>query len=469
MQTYAVTKITEQRGKPRIWIEGSRLELAGFTPARRYTVQVDAEACRLTLRIAEEGDRLVSRRESAGKVSPIIDICNATLAMFAGFDRVRVVFAAGVVHVLPLASEARKAERLQRLQAKLATGRPLDVGSVSTGVGVLSLAVHEGFAAAGLDTRLAFACDIDAEYLAQCEAKNPAWAADTIMLAAPLQEVAFDPWAISKLPRLDVLEGGIPCTAHSVAGRAKKALAIPEDDKSVGHLIAGFLALVAATNPAAVKLENVKQYLSSASFAILRNQLTEWGYTVHAVVLSGKEFNVLENRERMAMVAVTAGIEFDFAELERPAPTVQRLGDLLEDVPADSPLWSEMAGLKAKQERDKAAGKGFAMQIFTADSTHVSTIGRGYSKVRSTEPKILCPANPDLLRQLTPSEHAAVKQIDTRLIEGMSATKAHEVMGQSILPAVFRAVAKTLAKALQRWFEKLQQSQPADAFQLVAA
>lgn len=452
MQTYTITKISAQRGTPRIWLEGSRLALAGFSPASRYRVQVDPEARRLTLRVAADGDRLVSRREKAGKALPIIDICNGgLLAMFAGLERVRVVFADGVVHILPVASEARRIERETRLREKLAAGQPLAVGSLSTGVGVLSLAVHEGFEAAGLASRLALACDIAPDYLAQAEAVNPAWAADTVMLAAPLQEIAFDPWAAQRLPRVDILEAGIPCTAHSNAGRAKKGLAQPEDDPNVGHLVAGFLALVAALNPVAILLENVPGYLPSASFAIIRNQLTEWGYDVQADTFAGADFNTMENRERMALVGMSAGIPFELASVERPAPTQQKLGALLDDVPLDDPAWSEMAGLKAKQERDKAAGKGFAMQIFDADSTYVSTIGRGYAKVRSTEPKIRHPINPDLLRQLSPAEHARVKGIWAGLIEGMSATRAHEVLGQSILPAVFRAIAKALATSLCRW------------------
>ena len=448
MQSYIVTKISEQRGTPRLWLEGSRLEAAGFSPACRYSVQIDAEACRLTLQVAEQGERIVSRKERAGKILPIIDICNGgLLRMFAGMDKLRVVFMAGQLHILPLASEARRQERINRLQTKLATGEALAVGSVSTGVGVLSLAVHEGLQEAGLTSRLAMACDIDPEYLLQASEHNPAWCADTVMIAAPMQEIAFDPWAARRLPALDILEAGIPCTAHSNAGRAKKGLAIPEDDKNVGHLVAAFLAIVAATNPAAVLVENVPAYMSSASFAILRNQLEEWGYRVQAEVLTGKEFNVIENRERMALVAVTEGIEFDFAAVERPTPASLRLGDYLDDVSADSPLWSEMSYLKEKEARDKAAGKGFAMQLFNEESTRISTIGRGYAKVRSTEPKLQHPTNPALLHQLTPAEHARVKGNLPILIEGMAATRAHEVLGQSVLSAVFRAVAKALGVA----------------------
>src|SRR3546814_14159040 len=72
-----------------------------------------------------------------------------------------------------------------------------------------------------------------------------------------MQELAFDASALLKLPKVDILEAGIPCTAHSPAGRAKKSLAKPEDDPQAGHLVAGFLAIAAAVNPAVILVENV--------------------------------------------------------------------------------------------------------------------------------------------------------------------------------------------------------------------
>ena len=50
--------------------------------------------------------------------------------MFAGMDKLRVVFMAGQLHILPLASEARRQERINRLQTKLATGEALAFGSL---------------------------------------------------------------------------------------------------------------------------------------------------------------------------------------------------------------------------------------------------------------------------------------------------------------------------------------------------
>ncbi|MGT2457811.1 DNA cytosine methyltransferase [Cupriavidus basilensis] len=466
MKTFAVTSLQQNRNRPRIWLQGSRLAAVGFAPAQRYSVEEDDAARRITLRLSAQGERGVVGKSRGEKIDPVIDLNSASmLSMYEGMQTLRVIYDDGVVHIMPLATEARKAERIARVKAKLAAGEPLSTGSVSTGVGALLLATHDGLADAGVESKLAFAVEIESDYIEQCERANPAWSADAVMVAAPLQEIAFDAWAVRRLPTCDLLEAGLPCTAASVAGRAKKGLSMPEADPNVGHLVVGFLAIVAATNPLAITVENVVPYMNTASFAILRNQLTEWGYHVQADVLKSEDFNCIEHRDRMALVAVTAGIDFDFAAIERPAPQVRRLAEILEPIPDDSPLYSEMSGLKAKQARDLENGKNFKMQTYSADATHIGTLTKGYSKVRSTDPKVCHPTNPDLLRQLTPTEHAAAKQIPPALIEGMSNTRAHEVLGQSILIRPFRALAKALGAALKQWAVP----QEAAPFMLLAA
>src|SRR3546814_2540736 len=126
------------------------------------------------------------------------------------------------------------------------------VGSVSTGLGILALAMHEGLEAAGLRSNVKFAVDIEPANLEQFAKGNAAWGDGTSAVEAPMQELAFYASALLKLPKVDILEAGIPCTAHSPAGRAKKSLAKPEDDPQAGHLVAGFLAIAAAGNPAVI-------------------------------------------------------------------------------------------------------------------------------------------------------------------------------------------------------------------------
>ena len=52
-------------------------------------------------------------------------------------------------------------------------------------------------------------------------------------------------------------------------------------------------------------------------------------------------------------------------------------------------------------------------------------------------------------RLLTPAEHARVKTIPENLIEGLSATTAHEVLGQSVIFSAFIAVGELIAKTVK--------------------
>lgn len=458
MQALSIARLgADKRGNPRIWLEGKHLARAGFTPAARYELIIDEEQRAITLRLAANGERLVSRKMRGATELPVIDLANSRLLEpFEGLENVTVRFSEGAVTISPRASDLRRLARIERLRNRLKSGQPLAVGSVSTGLGVLALAMHQGLEAAGLQSDLKFSVEIDERYIDQCALANPAWGADTIPVNAPMQEVAFDATALQALPKVDILEAGIPCTAHSLAGRAKKALAKPEDDPNAGHLVAGFLAIVAAVNPAIVLVENVPQYLTSASFAILSNQLKEWGYDVQTTVLRGADFGCIEHRNRMAMIAMSEGIDFDLDSLIAPDAPSQRLGDFLEDIPTDSPLWSTMSYLREKEERDIAAGKGFRMQTYDADAEKIGTVTRGYGKVRSTDPKVKHPTDPQLLRQLTPIEHARIKGVPEEMIAGLSVTAAHEMLGQSILARPFRALADHIGNALVAWLHGVQ-------------
>ncbi|OZA20739.1 MAG: hypothetical protein B7X90_04825 [Novosphingobium sp. 17-62-19] len=288
---------TRTNGSPRVWIEGSRLDRAGFQPSTRYRLEIDEADQSILLRLDPQGERIVSRRAKGEAVSPVVEIASVkALSVFDGLEQLAIRFECGFIRISPAASDRRKLERSMRLRHRLAKGDPLRVGSVSTGLGVLALAMHEGLQNAGLESTLAFSVEIDQGYQDHSQQANPVWAADTVAIAAPMQEVAFDPQLLASLPQIDIIEAGIPCTAHSVAGRAKKGLAMPEHDPVAGHLVAGFLAIVAACNPAVVVVENVVQYMQSASFAILSNQLTEWGYDVRSTVLSGEDYGCLEHR-----------------------------------------------------------------------------------------------------------------------------------------------------------------------------
>ena len=352
-----VKKIGMHRGSPRIFLDGIQAARAGFSPGEAFEVEVDGQRVSVVKR--DDGSRsVVARKMKNGAVMPVIDINSAkSLSMFDGMDCIRVIVSTNGVHFLPLASEVKRVERLDRLRAKVREAQPLQMGSLSHGGGVLSHAIHQGMQEAGLECTLAMANEIREDLLVQAIEHNDVWNDATSALALPMQELVQDDWLMSKLPQLELLEMGLPCSGASKAGKAKKGLGMMEEHEHVGHLVAAAIAIINRTQPAVVLLENVVDYSTSASAFILRHTLRDMGYDVHEAVLSGRDFGCFENRIRWALVGVTRGMAFDMKDIAPAATLVRRVDDILDQtIPLDDPRWRAVAYLKSKRERDEEKG-----------------------------------------------------------------------------------------------------------------
>lgn len=451
MKTYETAEIGVRRNKgaPRIWLDGERLTNAGFPPGQRYTLVVADR--KVTLTVDEDGSRVVTAHRKNERELPVIDLNSfKAIGCFEGLDRVRVILDKDEIRLMPLASQEKATERLERLQGRLQDGLPLRSGSFCHGGGVLAKALKDGLADAGITTSLVVANDIDREVLFHASELNPAWNDETLAIAAPMQEIVTDDELMDRIGKIEFLEAGIPCTGASLSGRAKKHLSMAEADRNAGHLVVPFLELVRRLQPAVAVVENVPPYANTASAHLIRHILEDWGYTVTEAILPAQEFNCLEDRKRVCFVAVTAGLSFDVSQIQRPAPKTIRLADVMEDIGPDDERWRSYDYLQKKEERDIAAGKGFRRQLLTPADTRVGTIGSGYYKARSTEPFIAHPAEGDgRSRLLTAKEHARVKGIDPLLIEGKSETRAHMMLGNSVCAPVFRAVGKAIGFELK--------------------
>ncbi len=448
-----VFSVREHRGSPRVWFEGAMPERAGFVPGARFSVRVDPSTHCVVLELSPQGTRTVSRKTySSGRSVPVLDInSREDLAPFIGCQLVKVVFTAGKAVLTVLATDVRRAARLKRLRERLQSGAPLATAGACAGGGVLSHAMHAGLADAGVATDLRLLNEAREDLVDHVLSQHELVTSTTCVAQLPLQELAFDDELLVRVGPVDVMELGLPCSGASVAGRAKRALAVPEAHPDVGHLAVAALALVAKLNPVACLFENVVPYASTASAHLLRYQLRDLGYRTHEVELFGPDFGELEARRRWCMVAVTVGLDFDFSALQRVPSPERRLSDVLE--PADSPglRWDEMQGLRDKQARDRAADKGFKMQVFHGGEPCIGTLTKGISKNRSTDPKIQHPVNDRLLRVPTAREHARCKGVPEHLIVGLSHTLAHELLGQSVTYRPFRAVAELLGRCLRAW------------------
>ncbi len=452
MKQLSYLKLGHHRGTRRLWIEGGRLEEAGFAPGTRFRLEHDPTRQALHIRIDELGERRTSRKRKGHREVPVLDINNEGLREVFGdhVDRVRAIITRETIIISVHPDDAAAAERYGRLVARLQGREPLAIGSVSHGGGVMDNALHEGLRRAEVPVRLAFAIEIEHRYLEASLRNNSIWDAESIAVHAPMEEVEG-----GLLPKVDLFVGGIPCTGASLAGRAKNKNASAEAHESAGHLFYAFLELLKHGNPAVVVLENVVPYRNTTSMSVIRAVLEKRGYEIHEAVLEGNAMGALEDRKRFVMVAVTRGLPFDFSAIRPIRGKEQTLGEILEALPLDDERWRNYAYLDRKAQRDKSwkemgRGSGFPQQILGPEAETVGTIGRQYWKGRSTEPFIRHPTDPQLKRLLTPAEHARVKGIPESLVQGEASTTGHEILGQSVIHPAFVALGALIGRSLRQ-------------------
>lgn len=106
--------------------------------------------------------------------------------------------------------------------------------------------------------------------------------------------------AAADIPDHDILVGGFPCQAFSVAGQRKGF----EDTR--GTLFFEIARIAAEKKPRLLLLENVKGLLShdkGRTFDVMCAALNDIGYAIDFRVLNSKNFSVPQNRERIFIVA----------------------------------------------------------------------------------------------------------------------------------------------------------------------
>jgi DNA (cytosine-5)-methyltransferase 1 len=107
-----------------------------------------------------------------------------------------------------------------------------------------------------------------------------------------------------ELPDFDLLVGGFPCQAFSIAGKRKGF------DDTRGTLFFDIARILADKKPKHILLENVKGLLSHEggnTFTTIIRVLTDLGYFVEWQVLNAKNFGVPQNRERVFIVGHLGG------------------------------------------------------------------------------------------------------------------------------------------------------------------
>lgn len=107
-----------------------------------------------------------------------------------------------------------------------------------------------------------------------------------------------------KLPDFDMLCGGFPCQAFSIAGKRRGF------NDTRGTLFFEIARIIEVKRPKIIFLENVKGLLNhnkGETFKVIIQTISELGYDVQWMVLNSKFFGVPQNRERVFIIGSLRG------------------------------------------------------------------------------------------------------------------------------------------------------------------
>ena len=420
MRQVHYTKPSTHKKGNKIWLEGSKLEDAGFTASARYDAAYHMDRKVIHLFLDPAGKRSVTNSKRGGKDRPVIDLQNAKVTeMFAGVERIQVVIMECEIVIQPHHEDLKQDKREQQYSERMKSGGLVEA-SMFTGGGVSTEAIHQAISSTGRTSRTAWVAELEQKYIESAGSNCKAIDDDTVFLLGNVEEIEHRYYT-----NCDVLSFSMPCAGHSKAGKSKHKLSAIDHS---GVTLFPVMAAIKAANPAVIVSENVTEAQDSPVYQLLKLELERMGYKVFEQILDCTHTDSVEQRRRYWLVAISAGLAPAALELAPVAQSGRQLAEILDEQPESE--WRIQAGLAAKAIRDREAGKGFRRQLLTGIEKRVGTIGRYYHKRRSTEPFITRADGKE--RLLSPTEHARAKSAPAYLIAGLKTGCAHEILGQSV-------------------------------------
>jgi modification methylase bsp6I len=118
------------------------------------------------------------------------------------------------------------------------------------------------------------------------------------------------------IPNVDIIVGGFPCQAFSIAGYRKGF----EDER--GEVFFQLARIIKDKMPRVIFIENVKNLVShdnGNTFKVIKETLENYGYYLKTMVLNASEYgNIPQNRERVYIIGFLNKDDFEnFDKIER--------------------------------------------------------------------------------------------------------------------------------------------------------
>jgi DNA (cytosine-5)-methyltransferase 1 len=258
------------------------------------------------------------------------------------------------------------------------------------------------------------------------------------------------------LPDFDLLVGGFPCQAFSIAGKRKGF------DDTRGTLFFDIARICAEKRPRLVVLENVKGLLShdrGKTFETIIRVLTDLGYFVEWQVLNSKNFGVPQNRERVFIIGHLGG-----QPRRKVFPITNNNSKTLSEYTSNQSQGNRVYSSEGVSVTlaSQAGGLGAKTGLYAVDLTRRSetnfrirkdgragTLGANYYKglANQERPGVvqLHTLTEDVrIRRLTPKECERLQGYPDGWTEGLSDTQRYKCLGNAVTTNVITYVFRKL-------------------------
>lgn len=253
----------------------------------------------------------------------------------------------------------------------------------------------------------------------------------------------------------DILCGGFPCQAFSLAGRR-----LGFKDETRGTLFFEIEAILRKHQPRAFFLENVKGLAihdKGKTLKTILEHLDEAGYdVVPPQTLNAMDFGVPQHRERIYIIGFRKDLHIDITKFHYPEPLTEgdkrpRFRDVMEEnVPSVKYYLSTtyLETLRRHRARHEAAGNGFGYEIIDTDGVAnaivVGGMGRERNLIIDKRLKDFTPVtnikgevNREGVRRMTPREWARLQGFPDTFKIVVADSSAYKQFGNSVaIPAI---------------------------------
>ena len=264
----------------------------------------------------------------------------------------------------------------------------------------------------------------------------------------------------------DVLCGGFPCQAFSLAGKR-----LGFEDETRGTLFFEIEDILRRKQPKAFFLENVKGLMihkGGKTIKTILEHLDDAGYdVVPPQIVNAMDFGVPQHRERVYIIGFRKDLNVDVSQFKYPDP-ITPVGkrvhfiDIREEKPVPAKYYLStqyIATLIAHKARHEAKGNGFGYEIIkdnqVANAIVVGGMGRERNLVIDKRQKDLTPTtnikgvvNTDGIRRMTPREWARLQGFPNEFRIVVADASAYKQFGNSVAIPAIKATAEIMLKSL---------------------